>query len=125
MRDIWKLDSFLLYLEMRKKYHEILHDEILGEQASQLYDNANIMLDNIVKKNNWLEIKAVIGIWEANSEGDDVYLFANNKQIATYNFLRQQAKEGKANRCLADFIAPISQHRYKSRFFCMYSGIRD
>ena len=109
---------FFFTWEMRKKYPEILHDEIFGEQASQLYDNANIMLDNIVK-HDWLEIKAVIGIWEANS-GDDVYLFANNKQIATYNFLRQQAKKSKANRCLADFIAPISQAQkdYIGSFVC-------
>ena len=82
---------FFFTWEMRKKY-EILNDEIFGEQALQLFDNANKMIDNIIK-NNWVEVKAVIGIWEAKSEGDDVHLFENDKQIATYNFLRQQAKE--------------------------------
>ena len=77
------------------------------------------MLDNIIK-NNWLEVKAVIGIWEANSENDDVYLFENDKKVATYNFLRQQAKKSKANRCLSDFIAPLSSAKkdYIGSFVC-------
>ena len=110
---------FFFTWEMRKKYPEILKDKIFGEQALQLFDNANKMIDNIIKY-NWVEIKAVIGIWEANSEGDDVHLFENDKQIATYNFLRQQAKKSKANRCLADFITPISQVKkdYVGSFVC-------
>ena len=110
---------FFFTWEMRKKYPEILKDKVFGEQALQLFDNANKMIDNIIKY-NWVEIKAVIGIWEANSEGDDVHLFENDKQIATYNFLRQQAKKSKANRCLADFIAPISQVKkdYVGSFVC-------
>ena len=59
---------FFFTWEMRKKYPEILNDEIFGEQALQLFDNANKMIDNIIK-NNWVEVKAVIGIWEAKSEG--------------------------------------------------------
>ena len=67
-----------------------------------------------------MQVKAVIGIWEANSEGDDVYLFENETQVATYNFLRQQAKKRKANRCLADFIAPLSSSKkdYIGSFVC-------
>ncbi len=114
---------FFFTWEMRKKYPEILNDEIFGEQASLLFDNANKMLDNIIK-NNWLTVKAVVGIWEANSEGDDIHLFEKNKKIATYNFLRQQAKKTKANRCLADFVAPISSAKkdYIGSFVCT-SGI--
>ena len=110
---------FFFTWEMRKKYPEILKDEIFGEQALQLFDSANRMIENIIK-NNWVEIKAVIGIWEAKSDGDDVHLFENDKKIATYNFLRQQAKKSKANRCLADFIAPISQAKkdYIGSFVC-------
>ena len=104
---------------MRKKYPAILDDRIFGEQATQLLHDANIMLDNIIKK-NWLKAKAVIGIWEANSNGDDVYLFENSKKIATYNFLRQQAKKSKSNRCLSDFVAPISSQKkdYIGSFVC-------
>ena len=63
---------FFLTWEMRKKYPAILEDEVFSEQAIQLFDDANRMLDNIIS-NNWLKAKAVIGIWEANSDGDDVY----------------------------------------------------
>ena len=110
---------FFFTWEMRKKYPAILKDEIFGEQALQLFDHANRMLDNIIN-NNWLEVKAVVGIWEANSDGDDIYLFENGKKVATYNFLRQQAKKSKANRCLADFVAPFSSAKkdYIGSFVC-------
>ena len=67
-----------------------------------------------------MQVKAVIGIWEANSDGDDVHLFTNKKKIATYNFLRQQAKKTKANRCLADFVAPFFSKKqdYIGSFVC-------
>ena len=110
---------FFFTWEMREKYPAILEDDFFGEQAIQLFDDANKMLDNIIK-NNWLQAKAVIGIWEANSEGDDVHLFENKKQIETYNFLRQQGKKSKANRCLADFVAPLSSKKqdYIGSFVC-------
>ena len=110
---------FFFTWEMRKKYPAILEDEFFGEQARQLLDDANTMLDNIIK-NNWLEAKAVIGLWKANSEGDDVHLFENGNQITTYHFLRQQGKKGKANRCLADFVAPLTSEKqdYIGSFVC-------
>ena len=110
---------FFFTWEMRKKYPAILEDEFFAEQAKQLLDDANAMLDNIIK-HNWLKAKAVIGVWQANSEEDDVHLFENGKQIATYNFLRQQGKKGKANRCLADFVAPLTSDKqdYMGSFVC-------
>ncbi|SVB39776.1 uncharacterized protein METZ01_LOCUS192630, partial [marine metagenome] len=58
--------------------------------------------------------------WKANAEGDDVHLFENEKQIATYHFLRQQGKKRKANRCLADFVAPLTSGKqdYMGSFVC-------
>ena len=110
---------FFFTWEMRKKYPAILEDEFFGEQARQLLDDANTMLDNIIK-NNWLEAKAVIGLWKANAEGDDVHLFENGNQITTFHFLRQQGKKGKANRCLADFVAPLTSEKqdYMGSFVC-------
>jgi 5-methyltetrahydrofolate--homocysteine methyltransferase len=110
---------FFFTWEMRKKYPAILENEVFGDQARQLLDDANIMLDNIIK-NNWLQAKAVIGVWQANSVGDDVRLSENGKQIATYNFLRQQGKKTKANRCLADFVAPLTSEKkdYMGSFVC-------
>jgi 5-methyltetrahydrofolate--homocysteine methyltransferase len=110
---------FFFTWEMRKKYPSILEDEVFGNQARQLLDDANIMLDNIIK-NNWLQVKAVIGIWRANSDGDDVHLYDNDEQIATYNFLRQQGKKSKSNRCLSDFVAPLTSEKqdYMGSFVC-------
>ena len=110
---------FFFTWEMRKKYPDILEDELFAEQANQLMNDANAMLDNIIK-NNWLQAKAVIGVWQANSDGDDVHLFENGKQIATYNFLRQQGKKSKSNRCLADLVAPLTSGRkdYMGSFVC-------
>ena len=110
---------FFFTWEMRKKYPDILKDELFAEQANQLMNDANAMLDNIIK-NNWLQAKAVIGVWQANSDGDDVHLFENGKQITTYNFLRQQGKKSKSNRCLADLVAPLTSGRkdYMGSFVC-------
>jgi 5-methyltetrahydrofolate--homocysteine methyltransferase len=110
---------FFLAWEMRKKYPAILEDEIFGEQAQKLLNDANKMLDDIIAK-DWLQAKAVIGVWRANAEMDDVYLSENGKQIATYNFLRQQGKKRKANRCLADFVAPFTSGKqdYIGSFVC-------
>ena len=110
---------FFFTWEMRKKYPAILKDEIFGEQARKLLNDANKILDDIIEK-NWLKVKAVIGLWKANSDGDDVHLFKNKKLIATYNFLRQQGKKVKANRCLADFVAPLDSKKqdYIGSFVC-------
>ena len=110
---------FFFTWEMRKKYPSILEDELYAEQANQLLIDANIMLDNIIN-NNWLKAKAVIGIWQANSDGDDVHLFENGEIINTFNFLRQQSKKNKSNRCLADFVAPIESCKkdYMGSFVC-------
>lgn len=110
---------FFFTWEMRKKYPAILEDEFFGEQANALLDDANKMLDDIIK-HDWLKAKAIIGVWHANSVGDDVHLFENGKQIATYNFLRQQGKKAKANRCLADFVAPLTSNKqdYIGSFVC-------
>jgi len=118
---------FFFTWDMRKKYPEILEDKKFSKQAYKLLNDANRMLDDIIK-NNWLQAKAIIGLWQANSDGDDVYLFENNKKIATYNFLRQQAKKSNANLCLSDFIAPVSSKRkdFMGSFLCTSGlGIED
>ena len=91
---------------MKKKFPEILNDDIFGEQASKLYDDANKMLDQ-VSMNNWLELKAVIGLWKANSIGDDILVKdTNDKIIETFCTLRQQSLKSNNNLALSDYIAP-------------------
>jgi 5-methyltetrahydrofolate--homocysteine methyltransferase len=86
------------------KYPKILQDEIVGEEARKLFDDANTMLDAIVA-GGWLRAKAVVGFFAVQREGDDLYL---PEQGVRFHFLRQQSKKTKGypNRCLTDFIHP-------------------
>jgi len=93
------------------KYPDIFNDDIVGEQATILFAEAQEMLKNIVSE-KWFEAKGIIGIYKANQvNDDDVELVdENDKTIATLLTLRQQAhKSGSVpNIALADFIAPKS-----------------
>ena len=96
--------------ELAGNYPAILTDKVVGESATELFHDAEVMLQKIVDE-KWLKAKAVISFWPANSIGDDVELYADESRdevIDTVHFVRQQMKKrsGKANMCLADFIAP-------------------
>lgn len=83
---------------------------MVGASATELFRDAEAMLQKIVDE-KWLTAKAVIGFWNASSIGDDVELYADESRsetIDTVHFLRQQMRKrsGKANMCLADFVAP-------------------
>jgi len=82
----------------------------VGEAARGLFDDAQAMLRRIASE-RWFEARAVIGLWPANSEGDDILIFADESRkapVAALHTLRQQLprREGRANVALADFVAP-------------------
>lgn len=92
------------------KYPAILKDEVVGEQAQQLFDDAQKMLAQIVDE-NWFTAKGLVGIFPANTVNDDdieVLPATYNPQPTTFLTLRQQLKKnvGAPNIALADFIAP-------------------
>jgi 5-methyltetrahydrofolate--homocysteine methyltransferase len=89
--------------ELAGRFPQILQDDVVGEQATQLYADAQKMLEEIIQ-NKSIQARAVLGIFEANSIGDDISL-ANGK---TFHTLRQQTKKaaGQPNYALSDFIAP-------------------
>jgi 5-methyltetrahydrofolate--homocysteine methyltransferase len=98
--------------EFTGKFPDVLSDPVKGEAASNLYADARRMLKQVVSE-SWLKARAVVGLFPANSVGDDVEVYADEsraKVIATLSFLRQQ--KGKApglpHECLADYIAPKS-----------------
>ncbi len=98
--------------ELTGRFPAILDDPKVGEAARSLYDDARKMLDLIVKE-NWFKAQATIGFWPANSEGDDIVVYADDtrkQKIATFHTLRQQLekREGRFNSALSDFIAPAS-----------------
>ena len=92
-------------------YPKILDDEIVGEAATQLFKDANQMLDDL-EKSNKISNKSVIGFWPASQDNkNQVKVFKDEKRkdvIATLNFPRQQRfqGEGNPNLSLSDFIAP-------------------
>lgn len=100
--------------ELAGRYPDILQDETVGEAARGLYADATAMLERIVAE-RWFAPRAVIGFWPANRVGDDdvaVYDSDNRgEELAVFHFLRQQMgrASGRANFCLADFIAPASE----------------
>ncbi|MAT91072.1 MAG: methionine synthase [Halioglobus sp.] len=97
--------------ELSGKFPAILEDEVVGEQASAVFRDAQTMLEKIVAE-KLLTARAVVGFWPAARVGtDDIALYADDQRsatIATLHHLRQQTKrpEGQPNACLADFIAP-------------------
>lgn len=94
--------------ELAGRYPNILEDEIVGDAAKKLFDDAQKMLTKIVEE-KWITANGVIGIWEANTINDDtIEVYENDKTISTLHQLRQQAKKAKGvpNISLADFIAP-------------------
>ena len=97
--------------ELKGSYPKIFDDPEKGEVAKTLYQDAQAMLDKIIKE-RWLQAKAVIGLFPANSVGDDdieVYTDdARSQVLMTLHNLRQQQEkpDDKANRSLSDYIAP-------------------
>lgn len=91
--------------ELYGKYPAILTDEVVGEQATQLFEDAQKMLSQIVSE-KWFIAKGILGIFPANTVNDD------DIELSTFDFrlltLRQQSQKtaGAPNIALADFIAP-------------------
>ncbi|MFT5683876.1 MAG: 5-methyltetrahydrofolate--homocysteine methyltransferase [Myxococcota bacterium] len=97
--------------ELAGSYPRILEDAVVGEQARSLLADAKAMLKRIID-GRWLEARGVLGIYPANTEGDDITLFADTERTtvrATIHTLRQQADKppGRPNLALADFVAPV------------------
>ncbi len=96
--------------ELFGKYPAILNDEVVGEQATSVFADAQAMLKIILKEKK-LTAKGIYGIFEANTINDDdiqINPSAINHQPSTFLTLRQQSQKTKdaPNIALADFIAP-------------------
>jgi 5-methyltetrahydrofolate--homocysteine methyltransferase len=97
--------------ELTGKFPKILDDEVVGKEARSLFADAQAMLKKIITE-KWLQARAVIGIFPANSINDDdveLYTDDDRSEVRTvFHFLRQQMNRRReaANFCLADYIAP-------------------
>jgi 5-methyltetrahydrofolate--homocysteine methyltransferase len=102
---------FFMTWELKGKYPKIFDDATVGKEARKLFDDARRLLDRIVEK-KLLRAHAVYGFWPANSIGDDIALYADEKrsrEVARFFTLRQQwERKGQENYlALADFVAPL------------------
>jgi 5-methyltetrahydrofolate--homocysteine methyltransferase len=110
LRDYIDWQPFFNAWEMKGRFPDILNNPASGEAARKLYDDAQRMLDRIVDE-RWLRGAAVVGLFPANSVGDDIEVYADERRtstLTTLHQLRQQAahRDGVPHRSLADFVAP-------------------
>ena len=97
--------------ELAGRYPAIFEDKVVGKEAKKLFDDAQVMLDQMVKE-KWVSAHATIGFFEAARDQDDIKIFSNGKQIETFCTLRQQGVvSGQPNKALADFIAPPKENK--------------
>lgn len=101
---------FFLTWELRGRYPEILKDEKYGVEATKLFNDAQKLLKEVVAK-KWLTAKAVVGIYPAQSVGDDIEIYTDEsrkKVLKKFHTIRQQVHkaDAKPNIALSDYIAP-------------------
>nr|WP_299036094.1 methionine synthase [uncultured Tenacibaculum sp.] len=99
--------------DLHGKFPDILEDEVVGTEATNLFADAQKILQLIIEKQA-LKPKAIFGLFEANTiNDDDISVQKKGKEIAVFRTLRQQLKkrEGKPSFALADFIAPKETER--------------
>lgn len=94
-------------------YPAILSDKVVGEEATKLYEDAQIMLRQIIDE-KWLTARAVMGFFPANQaeNKDDIILYTDDNrttELMRLHHIRQQMekKRGGYNQCLSDYIAPV------------------
>ncbi|MCV7381132.1 methionine synthase [Mycobacterium alsense] len=110
LREYIDWQPFFNAWEMKGRFPDILNNPATGEAARKLYDDAQEMLDTLIKE-KWLTANAVIGFFPANAVGDDIEVYTDDTRtevLTVLHNLRQQGehREGIPNRSLGDYIAP-------------------
>ncbi|HEY6841564.1 MAG TPA: methionine synthase [Chthoniobacterales bacterium] len=101
--------------ELRGRFPKIFDDPEVGEQARSLFEDAQKLLQDIVK-GKLFTARGVYGFWPANSVGDDIEIYTDKSRsevLTTFHMLRQQMAKpaGQFNHSLADYIAPRESGR--------------
>jgi 5-methyltetrahydrofolate--homocysteine methyltransferase len=100
---------FFISWDLAGKYPRILTDEVVGEAATALFNDAQALLNKLIDE-KLIKARAVFGFWPANQvRHDDIEVYGDNgKTLATLHHLRQQTikPDSKPNLSLADFVAP-------------------
>jgi 5-methyltetrahydrofolate--homocysteine methyltransferase len=110
LREYIDWQPFFNAWEMKGRFPDILNNPVSGETARKLYDDAQEMLDTLIKE-KWLTANGVIGFFPANAVGDDIEVYTDETRtevMTTLHNLRQQGehRDGIPNRSLGDFVAP-------------------
>lgn len=110
LREYIDWQPFFNAWEMKGRFPDILNNPVSGETARKLYDDAQEMLDTLIKE-KWLTANGVIGFFCANAVGDDIEVYTDETRtevLTTLHNLRQQGehRDGIPNRSLGDFVAP-------------------
>ncbi|BBY89612.1 B12-dependent methionine synthase [Mycolicibacterium tokaiense] len=110
LREYIDWQPFFNAWEMKGRFPDILNNPASGEAARKLYEDAQEMLDTLIKE-KWLTANGVIGFFPANAVGDDIEVYTDDSRtevLTTLRNLRQQGqhREGIPNRSQGDFIAP-------------------
>ena len=110
LREYIDWQPFFNAWEMKGRFPDILNNPVSGETARKLYDDAQEMLDTLIKE-KWLTANGVIGFFPANAVGDDIEVYTDDTRtevMTTLRNLRQQGEHraGIPNRSLGDYIAP-------------------
>ncbi|MEO6313305.1 MAG: methionine synthase [Chitinophagaceae bacterium] len=117
---------FFIAWELHGKFPQILSDEKVGKEATNLYNEAQKLLQQIVNE-KWLQPRGVIGIWPANSDAKDTIVVTAPSGPVHLESLRQQIKKaaGQPNLSLTDFIAPAATGKqdYVGAFTVTIQGI--
>jgi 5-methyltetrahydrofolate--homocysteine methyltransferase len=106
LREMIDWQFFFLAWELKGKY-----PAILGQPAArELFDDANALLDGIIADGS-LRAAGAYGFWPAHAEGDDILIDPGHGEVRLPMLRQQTAKPaGRANRCLADYLAPAGDH---------------
>ena len=93
--------------ELAGRYPAILTDDVVGKQATELFADAQAMLDKLIAE-HWLTARGVIGFWPARGVDDDIVVTQDNGKTTRLHHLRQQVDKPveRPDFCLSDFIAP-------------------
>ena len=117
---------FFIAWELHGKFPQILSDEKVGKEATKLYNDAQKLLQQIIKE-KWLQPRGVIGFWPANSDAKDTITVMDKSATVHLESLRQQIKkaDGQPNISLTDFIAPAATGKqdYIGAFTVTIEGI--
>jgi 5-methyltetrahydrofolate--homocysteine methyltransferase len=100
--------------DLAGKFPAILEDEVVGVEAKKVFADAQALLEKLVK-GQWLQADGVVAFYPANTLGDDILLYSDEKRehpLFVWHNLRQQSERPvvdgvkRPNRCLADYVAP-------------------